>query len=447
MKLPATWSISVLNSAAVTKNTTNNTSNLAQWWQRFNDPLLTHFIVQALQVNSSVEMAKAALQQSRAMRDVATAGLFPRIDASVSAQHNKAGDNSTANSFQAGFDATWEPDIFGSKRSALQASEAGVDASVASLADVQISIAAEVALTYLQHRGAQARLAIAQDNLASQLETWQITDWRVQAGLLTSLEAEQARAASEQIQAQIPLLSTAVMQLRHSLSMLCGQAPDALQEQLRAIQPVPQVESTLVMNIPAASLRQRPDVRAAEHQIAAAWARVKQADAALYPHFQISGSLGARALTVGALSNSASIVAGIIASVAMPVFDAGANRAQVRAQQAAFQQVRMSYQATVLNALKEVEDVLVALNGHRDRLLRLRNAAQAAANAALMARQRYSGGLVDFQTVLETQRSVFNTQDAVASTTTDLSADHVRLYKALGGGWQADEHSSIPVRR
>lgn len=444
LKVPMTWSTPVLPGEPMT---TDKTSDLAQWWRRFNDPLLDHYIAQALQVNSNVALAKAALLQSRALRDVASAGLFPRIDASASAQRNKAGNNSASNSFQAGFDAAWEPDIFGGKRSALQVSVANVDASVASLADVQISVAAEVALTYLQYRGAQARLAIAQENLASQLETLQITNWRVQAGLLTSLEAEQGRAASEQIQAQIPLLKTNLSQLAHSLAVLCAEAPNALQEQLSEIQPIPQADTDLVMSIPAETLRQRPDVRATEHQVAAAWARVKQANAALYPDFQISGSVGLRALTVGALTNSASLVAAILANVAMPVFDGGAGQAQVRAQQAAFQQVRMTYQSTALNALREVEDALVALNGKRERLLRLRNAADAAANAALMARQRYSSGLVDFQTVLETQRTVLSTQDALASTTTDLSADHVRLYKALGGGWQPDVDSNIFIRR
>ncbi len=447
IKVPTAWSIPGSPGGTVSEE---KSSNLAQWWQRFNDPWLDHFILQALQVNSNVAMAKAALLQSRALRDVASAGLFPRIDVSASAQHSKdskAGNNSASNSFQAGFDAGWEPDIFGGKRSALQASEASFDASAASLADVQISVAAEVALTYLQYRGAQARLAIAQENLASLLETLQITNWRVQAGLLTSLESEQARAASEQIQAQIPLLKTNLMQLAHSLAVLCAVAPNSLQEQLTEIKPVPQAQADLVMSIPAETLRQRPDVRMAEHQISAAWARVKQADAALYPNFQISGSVGVRALTVGALGNSASLVAAILANVAMPIFDAGAGQAQVRAQQAAFQQVRMSYQGTVLGALKEVEDALVALNGNRERLLRLNNAVEAASNAALMARQRYASGLVDFQTVLETQRSVFNTQDAVASTTTDLSADHVRLYKALGGGWQPDVDSSISRRK
>jgi outer membrane protein TolC len=234
-----------------------------------------------------------------------------------------------------------------------------------------------------------------------------------------------------------------VVQLRHSLAVLCGQAPDALQAQLAAAGQVPQAQDDLALSMPAETLRQRPDVRAAEHQVSAALARVGQADAARYPGFRLSGSLGLSALTVGTLGSSGALVRALLGSVSGPLFDAGAGQAQVRAQQALLEQARMTYQATVLTALKEVEDALVALAGDRERLLHLRNAAEAAANAALMARQRYASGLVDFQTVLETQRSLFSTQDAVATTSTDLSADHVRLYKALGGGWQPDRDTAI----
>lgn len=435
--LPAAWSQAATPGAAV------GSTALAQWWQRFNDPLLDTLITQALQANTSVRSAQAALLQARALRDVAAAGLLPSVSASASAQRSKAGDAGAGNVFNAGFDASWEPDVFGGKRSALQAGEAGAQASAASLADVQVSIAAEVAVGYIQYRGAQARLAIARDNLASQLETLQLTDWRVQAGLLTSLEGEQARAASEQTRAQIPTLETSVAQFRHSLAVLCGQTPDALRTQLASAVPVPQAQDDLALSMPAETLRQRPDVRAAEHQVSAALARVGQADAARYPSFQLSGSLGLRALTLGTLSGSGALVSALLGSVSGPLFDAGAGRAQVRAQQAALEQARLSYISTVLTALKDVEDALVALAGDRERLLRLRNAADAAANAALIARQRYASGLVDFQTVLETQRSLFNTQDAVATTSTDLSADHVRLYKALGGGWQPQRDAAM----
>lgn len=408
---------------------------LAQWWQRFNDPQLTQLVALALQTNTSVRSAQAALQQARAQADVQAAGLLPSVGSSASAQRSRA-SNSTGNSFQAGFDASWEPDVFGRLRSGLNASEADARAAEASLADVQVSLAAETAVTYVELRGLQQRLAIARSNLASQQETLQITQWRLQAGLTTSLVAEQARAAAEQTAAQIPSLESSLAQSRHSLAVLTGQAPLALDNLLGDTLAVPQPAQELALEIPAETLRQRPDVRAAEQRIAAALARVSQADAARYPSFSISGNLGLRALTLGALGDGASVASALLASVSMPVFDGGAARAQVRVQEAVLAQARVAYEASVLTALKDVEDALAALQGDRERLARLQAAADAAGNAALLAQQRYRSGLIDFQSVLETQRTLLSTQDSVATTVASVSADHVRLYKALGGGWR-----------
>ena len=248
--------------------------------------------------------------------------------------------------------------------------------------------------------------------------------------------AEQARAAAEQTAAQIPALQSSLAQSRHSLAVLTGQPPAALNARLEATAMVPLPPDDLAWDIPAQTLRQRPDVRAAEHRVAAAAARVAQADAARYPDFSLSGTLGLRALTVGALTAGNAVTSSLAFGVTAALFDGGAARAQVRSQEAALEQVRVAYQATVLAALKDVEDALVALQGNRERLQRLQAAADAAANAALMAQQRYASGLIDFATVLETQRTQLSAQDSVATTVASVAADHVRLYKALGGGWQ-----------
>jgi multidrug efflux system outer membrane protein len=433
--LPAHWTGSAV---------TDNATTLADWWQRFNDPLLASLVTQALKANTTVRSAQAALQQARALRDVQSANLGPTVGASASAQRSKSGDAPAGNSYRAGFDASWEPDIFGGKRSALSASEAEALASQASLGDTQVSVAAEVAVAYMQLRGSQARLAIARSNLASQQETLQITDWRVQAGLTTSLELSQARTSTEQTLAQIPVLETSVAQTQHALAVLTGQPPTALQAQLDPVATVPAPPDELAISIPAQTLRQRPDVRAAEQQVAAALARVSVADAARYPSFQISGSLGLSAIALSSLTGGGSVVSALLGSVSVPLFDGGAARAQVRSQEAGLETARVAYQAVVLNALQEVEDALVSLRGNRERLLRLRNASESAEQAALLATQRYSSGLVDFQTVLDTQRSLLSTQDAVASTQAELSADHVRLYKALGGGWRNEQAQDTP---
>ncbi len=433
IEIPEAWSAS------------DGATSLSQWWMRFNDPLLGSLVLQAMQANTTVRSAQAALLQARALRDVAAAGLWPVVGASASAQHSTTGKESNGSNFRAGLDASWEVDIFDANRNALAASDANAEASAANLGDVRRSIAAEVALAYIAMRGAQARLAIAEENLASQLETLQITQWRQQAGLVTSLEAEQARGQTEQTRAQLPTLRTSIEQTRHALAVLTGRPPAALAAVLKGSSPVPEATDDLALGIPAETLRQRPDVRAAEYQVTAALARVAQADSARMPNFRLGGSLGLNALTLSALTNSASLVTTLLASVSMPVFDGGAARAQVRAQQAALEQAGMAYQAAVLTALREVEDALVALRGDRERLLRLRNATDAAGNAALLARQRYSSGLVDFQTVLETQRTQLNTQDGVAGASADLAADQVRLYKALGGGWRPDYGDSTTM--
>lgn len=415
---------------------------LAQWWQRFNDPTLTGLVTQALQANTSVKSAQAALRQARAQRDAQAAANGPSIGASASAQRSQNGSADASNRFQAGFDASWEPDLFGGNRATLDASEASARAAQTGLADVQVSLAAEVAVAYVELRGLQARLQIAQRNLAAQQDTLQITRWRAQAGLASSLDLEQAVASTEQTRAQLPALQTSITQSLNALAVLTGQVPGALQATLGPVAAIPQAPADLALAFPAETLRQRPDVRSAEHQVSAALARVAAADAARYPSFRLSGSLGLSALTLGTLTDGASVLRSVLASVSAPLLDGGALRAQVQAQQAALDQARAGHEAAVLTALQEVENALAALRGDREKLARQQAAADAAANAELLARQRYQSGLIDFRTVLDTQRSLLSAQDSVASTQATLSADHVRLYKALGGGWTPDTTTS-----
>jgi outer membrane protein TolC len=461
MEIPSAWSSNADGFAG-----SSNAMTLVRWWTHFNDPILSNLVRQSLEANTSVLGAQAALREARALRDVAAAGLLPELGASASAQHNTSRAAGSGNHFQAGLDASWEPDIFGARKSAIDTAEATARASMATLGDVQVSIAAEVALDYILLRGAQLQFAIAGENLANQRETLQLTQWREQAGLVTTLETEQARAAAEQTRAQLPALQTRIEQTSHALAVLTGQVPTALAVALDAgpktlpddatphdaltaanehaqdaPQRIPQAPDALALSLPADTLRQRPDVRAAEQQVRAALGRVAQADAARAPSFTLSGSLGLSALSAGALTNGGSVVSALLASVTMPLFDGGARRAKVRAEEAALDQAALTYHATLLTALKDVEDALIALRSDRDRLLHLEHAAQSAGSAALLARQRYSSGLVDFQVVLETQRTQFSTQDGVASASADLSADHVRLYKALGGGWRPDDNT------
>jgi NodT family efflux transporter outer membrane factor (OMF) lipoprotein len=435
LALLATGCASLNSPAAAQVDTAQATLQHTAWWRDFNDPLLSRLIDQALQANTSIRSAQAALQQARALRDVKVANSRPSLSLSGSAARSQTENFDATNNFRAGLDASWELDVFGVVRSGVAASELDTLVSQASLRDVQVSIAAEVALAYIQLRGQQSQLAIAQSNLASQSDTLQITDWRAQAGLITSLEVEQARSANAQTAAQIPALTASIAKTRHSLAVLTGQRPLELDQVLAAVQAVPQAADLSASVIPADTLRQRADVRAAEQRIQAALSRVDAADAARYPSFNLGGALSLNSLTLVGLSNGATLAGSLLGSVSVPLFDAGAGKAQVLAQEAALEQARAAYQATVLTALKDVEDALVAIKGDRARLQSLQQAASAAENAAALANNRYSTGLIDFQTILQTQRTLLSAQDSVASVQTDLSSDHVRLIKALGGGW------------
>jgi multidrug efflux system outer membrane protein len=445
VKAPTSWSADA-GEAPVSPPSPSPPSPLGAWWSRFHDPVLSQLVTQALAANTQVLGAQASLREARALRDVVADGMEPSLGASASAGRSRVGRTPASNLYQSGLDASWEIDVFGGRRHALEASEATARASEMSLGDVQVSVAAEVALAYIAWRGTGSRMLIANQNLDSQQETLQLTLWREQAGLVTTLDSAQARTSTEQLRALLPSLQASLAQSRHALSVLTAQAPETLVLVLPAGPAMPQADAELTIAIPADTLRQRPDVRAAEAQVEAAIALVAQAESARWPVFALSGSLGLSALTMGTLGQAGSIVSSVLASASLPLFDGGSSRAQVRAQIAAQDLMQSSWQATVLLALQEVEDALAALRGDRDRLRHLQAAAEAATLAALLATQQYGSGLIDFQTVLTTQRTQLSAQDAVALTQTDLGSDHVRLYKALGGGWQPDQSDTTSAR-
>lgn len=415
---------------------TADATTLADWWQRFGDPQLAALVTQALARNTDVRTAQASLRQARDQRVITASGLYPNVGASGSAARSQTRGSDAVTSYGAGIDASWEPDIFGGTAAEVAAADATTLATELSLANVQVSIAAEVASQYITWTGLTLRLAIARENLASQEETLQIAQWRAQAGLTTSLDVEQARTSTETTRAQIPALTSSIAQAQSALAILTGATPEALQATLRSTAAVPVADEALTFSFPAQTLRQRPDVHGAEAQVVAAAQRVTAADAARYPSFNIAGSLGVSALTLAGLTGGTSLAASILGGVSVPIFNAGALAAQVRVQDAALEQARIAYESTVLAALKEVEDSLVALKSTRERLATLRRAADSAQNASLLARYRYNSGLIDFTAVLQTQLSLLSVQDSVANGETELAIAHVRLYKALGGGWQ-----------
>jgi NodT family efflux transporter outer membrane factor (OMF) lipoprotein len=413
--------------------------DLSAWWKRLEDPVLSGLIADSLAASLDLRNAKARLRQARALRAAAGAERFPTVSASASASRAKGseqtGSGRTTELYSAGFDARWEPDVFGGARRGIEAAQADLEASEASLQNTRVSLIAEVALNYVEVRNFQARLAIARANLGSQAETFQLTDWRAQAGLAGALDVERARTQLEQTRAQIPSLATSLAQAEHRLAVLLGRAPGQLRERLAVRGPVPVPPARVAVGIPADTLRQRPDVRAAERTLAAETARIGQAQAARYPGFALSGSIGLEALSASALGASGAAASAIAASAATVIFDGGRLRQQVEAQSAVAEQALVSYEAAILTALEDVENALVSLANSAQRAAALGRAAEAARNAELLARQRYESGLIDFLTLLDTQRTLLSIEDSLAATQAESASALIQLYKALGGGW------------
>ncbi len=413
--------------------------DLSAWWQRLQDPALSALMDDALAGSLDLKSAQARLRQARALRAAAGADRFPTLSASASARRangsEQIGSGRTTELYSAGFDASWEPDVFGGVRRSIEAAQAELEASEASLQNTRVSLVAEVALNYVEVRAFQARLAIARANLDSQAETFQLTDWRAQAGLAGALDVERARTQLEQTRAQIPSLETSLAQAEHRLAVLLGRAPGALRERLAVRGPIPVPPQQVAVGIPADTLRQRPDVRAAERALAAETARIGQAQAARYPSFRLTGSIGLEALTASALGASGAAASALAASVATTIFDAGRLRQQVEAQSALAEQALASYEAAILTALEDVENALVSLGNSAQRAAALGAAAEAARNAELLARQRYQSGLIDFLALLDTQRTLLSIEDNLAATQAERASALIQLYKALGGGW------------
>ena len=427
-EVPSTWSNLARGVSA------DAAGDLARWWTRFDDPILAQLIAEAREANPDLASVRTRLVQARARRTIAAAARFPDVSSTAGARRTRTSE-ATTGFYSAGFDAGWEVDVFGGVRRSVEAAEADLDATLEDVRDAHVTLAAEVARLYIEARGLTRRLAIARDNLQSQDETLELTAWRAEAGLVSSQDVDQARANVEQTRALIPALQTSLAATLHALDVLVGQAPGTLRARLGEDVELPAIPATIAVGIPADALRQRPDVRAAERTLAAETARVGVAQAARYPAFNLSGSIGVEALSASALGDSGAWAASIFAGVVAPIFDAGRLRAQVEIQDAVRERAEIAYRQTVLGALEDVENALVALVQTREREAALVRAGEAARSAAALARQRYSVGLIDFQSVLDTERSVLAIEDSLAATRTDGVLALIRLYKALGGGW------------
>ena len=415
---------------------------LARWWHGFGDPVLDRLVADALAANLDLAQARARLREARARRGVAGAALAPSVDASLSGSRSRSsgqsGSGSTRELYSAGFDASWELDVFGGLRRSVEAAQADLEASVESLSDTRVSLAAEVALNYIDLRTAEQRLAIAEESIAYRGENHQIIRWRQQAGLVSELDLAQATTDLESTRAVLPPLRTAVTEAKNRLAVLLGRNPGELESLVHADRPIPLAAGEIVAAIPADTLRQRPDVRVAERRLAAQTARLGEAEAARYPSFRLSGSLGLEALELDALADRDANTRSLFGGITAPVFNAGRIAANIEIQDALVEQARLAYRAAVLAALEEVENALTAVANTDARRAKLAEAAAAARTTLAIAEYRYASGLADFLSVLDAQRTQLSLDEQLAGSTGELARAQIRLYKALGGGWSTE---------
>ena len=410
---------------------------LATWWRQFDDPLLTDLIARATAGNLQIAQSLARLAEAREARVQAGADLLPTLNGSAGAGQNvtrAGGTSSSSTQLSVGADASWQADLFGGLRRGVEAARAEELASLFDLEGVRTSIAGEVATNYIDARLAQARLVIAHSTLSTQDDNLQIARWRVQAGLVSSLDVEQARAQRAQTAASIPGLETSYLQAVARLGTLTGQAPGALRGEMETAQPIPRGPEAIAVGIPADMLRRRPDVRSAERQLAAATARIGVAKAALFPALSISGNINTDAASIGNLGSL--LTGGLFATITHAIFDAGKRKSQVRSARAGADLAFANYKQTVLSGLEDVENAVQSLQAAKARQAQLAIAVEASNNAAVYARSQYRSGLIDFLSLLQSEQALLSARDQLASAEADQALALVRLYLALGGGWQ-----------
>jgi NodT family efflux transporter outer membrane factor (OMF) lipoprotein len=415
--------------------------DLSRWWGRFDDPTLNRLIASALQQSPDVKTAAARVRESRANRDAQNASLFPSLDGSAAGNARRirtdANGTSSSNAFSAGLDAAWEVDLFGKNRSAVEAASANLGAAGENFHSVHAALAAEVAATYTSLRANEAKLVVLKQNITTREETAQLAAWRLKAGEADSLEATQSQSSLESARAAVPALLQAISQGKNDLALLAGRMPGELDSMLSISRGIPTPPSSLAVGIPADVLRQRPDVRTAGYQVLAAAASTRSTEATRYPSLNLAGSLGLDSTSGSKIFDPESAAADIAGRIVSPIFDAGRIQANIEAARASEEQAVLNYQRTVLTALSDTENAVIACRRTAERLTTLEKATQLARESDEVARQRYQAGEIDFLDVLETQRTLLSLEDSLLSTRADRTTAYIRLYQALGGGWSA----------
>jgi multidrug efflux system outer membrane protein len=447
--VPAQWTAPVTNGTQPGAEPTDD-----EWWKSFNDQELDLLIQRAAQANYDVKLSVARLEEARAATGIAKSAFYPQIGAGVSGERVRqigialvpSSQNPGTvhpqlfpyeiNNYKGGFDAAWELDLFGRIRRETEAARADFRASGQDRRNVLISVFADVGRYYAELRGLQLRLDIANKNAAVAEDELKLTRDLAKAGQVTERDVAQAEAQLESTRAQIPQLSAAIEVSIHRLSVLTGQQPGALDNELSTRSPLPVLPPDVPVGLPSNLLTRRPDIQVAEAQLAAATARIGVAKADYFPTFTLFGSAGRQAAQLHELTLGLGNFFAAGPSVSVPVFTGGRIRSNVAVQNARVKQAEAAFQQTVLTSFEETENALVNYADEQSRRDHLDATVRASQDALNLANDQYRAGLADFLTVLDSERTLFGNKDSLAQSQTLLVVDLVALYKALGGGWQ-----------
>ncbi|KAB1589310.1 efflux transporter outer membrane subunit [Burkholderia cepacia] len=459
-----------------------------RWWKAFGDPLLDRLVERAAQDNLGVQAAVLRIAQARAQVRAAAAQGLPDVRANASYQREQLGLKgiveeqgidrrvdqlgapgspldrfgpgtgasarrgaqdaldaleAPVNLWQAGFDASWELDLFGRVRRSVESADAQARSAVASRDDALLSLEAEVAQTYLQLRGAEAQRALADDLQRAQHDLLDLTRERAAHGLASDLDVRSADARLAQIRAQLPQFDQQIVLLRNGLAYLVGGAPGALDDWLAAPRALPGVPPTVPVGLPSTLARRRPDIRRAEADLHAATADVGVAVAQFYPDISLTGQVGLRASHVRELAHWSHLFYAFGPAVSLPVFSGGALVSNLRLSQARQAEAALAYRQAVLVALRDVDNALAVYRTDQARAAALDDAAKAEQGALELARDRYRKGLSPFLDVLDAERQWSEGRQQAEQGALQTTTDLVALYKALGGGWPASTAAAL----
>jgi NodT family efflux transporter outer membrane factor (OMF) lipoprotein len=417
-------------------------ADIGEWWQVFEDPRLNELVNRGLSGNLDLDIARSRIREARAARGIETAARFPAVTAAGSAAKVKEGDQPTGELYATDFDAAWEIDIFGRITRRIEASTADMQASIETLRSVQVSLVAELTLNYTEVRSFQNRIRVAETNIDAQRKTLQIVTDRFDLQLANSLELEQAKSNLASSQSQLPPLKSSLQQAMNRIAVLTGEKPGVLNDFFHEASPMPTAPPEIAIGIPADLIRRRPDIRKAERELAAQSARVGIAKADLYPRFTFNGILQFSTTSASSLFDSMSRLLTIGPAFQWSIFNAGSVRSNIEVQSERQNQALIEYEQTILQALEDVESAMVAYVRELDRRGSMKNMVESAKKSANLAESLYKDGLRDFIYVLDAQRTLFTAEDSLAISSAEVTANLIRLYKALGGGWNPAHRNS-----